>query len=106
MYIFYKISVRHKFIKKIDHVESLEVDYILLDDKMIYIRNREDENIMDVEKIKIEDVVENINLLYRTSKERELTKEEKDLQGKLRKRYINNVKKNFRSQLNEIEHKN
>ena len=52
-------------------------------------------NIMDVEKIKIEDVVEKINLLYKSSQERELTEEEKDLQGKLRKRYIDNVKRNF-----------
>ena len=32
---------------------------------------------MDVQKIKIEDVVEKINLLYKTSQERELTEEEK-----------------------------
>ena len=72
----------------------------------LLIYNREDENIMDIENIKIEDVVENINLLYRTSKERELTEEEKELQAKLRRRYIDNVKKNFRSQLDGIEHKN
>lgn len=61
---------------------------------------------MNVELMKIEDVVENINSLYRISQERELTEEEKELQGKLRKRYIDNVKRNFRAQLDGIEPKN
>ncbi|MVX62147.1 DUF896 domain-containing protein [Clostridium chromiireducens] len=61
---------------------------------------------MDFENAKIEQVVEKINLLYRTSQERELTEEEKELQGKLRKRYIDNVKKNFRAQLEGVEPKN
>ena len=61
---------------------------------------------MDIENTKIEIVVEKINLLYKLSQERELTIEEKDLQGRLRKRYIYNVKRNFRAQLDEIELKN
>ena len=61
---------------------------------------------MDVENTKIENVVEKINLLYKLSQERELTIEEKELQGRLRKRYIDNVKRNFRVQLEEIELKN
>lgn len=61
---------------------------------------------MDVQNIKIEDVVEKINLLYKLSKERELTKEEKELQEKLRKRYLDNVRRNFKSQLDGIEPKN
>lgn len=61
---------------------------------------------MDLQKIKIEDVVEKINSLYKISQERELTKEEKELQGELRKRYIDNVKRNFKSQLEGIEPKN
>lgn len=61
---------------------------------------------MDVENIKIEDAVENINLLYKLSQERELTKEEKELQEKLRKRYLENVRRNFKSQLDGIEPKN
>jgi uncharacterized protein YnzC (UPF0291/DUF896 family) len=61
---------------------------------------------VNVENMKIEDVVKNINLLYKTSQERELTEEEKELQGKLRKKYIDNVKKNFRAQLDGIEPKN
>lgn len=68
--------------------------------------HRKDEFVMDFENAKIEQVVEKINLLYRTSQERELTEEEKELQGKLRKRYIDNVKKNFRAQLEGVEPKN
>ena len=58
---------------------------------------------MDVQNAKIEDVVEKINSLYRISQERELTVEEKELQGKLRQRYIYNVKRNFKAQLDGIE---
>lgn len=61
---------------------------------------------MDVENSKIEDVVKEINSLYKISKERELTKDEKELQEKLRQRYIDNVKRNFRAQLDGIELKN
>ena len=58
---------------------------------------------MDVQNAKIELVVEKINSLYRISQERELTVEEKELQEKLRQRYIDNVKRNFRAQLDGIE---
>ena len=58
---------------------------------------------MDIQNSKIEDVVEKINSLYRISQERELTEEEKELQGKLRQRYLDNVKRNFRAQLDGIE---
>lgn len=61
---------------------------------------------MDIQKMKIEEVVEKINALYKESKERELTAEEKELQTQLRQRYINNVKKNFRAQLDGIKRKN
>lgn len=60
---------------------------------------------MDIENAKIEEVVEKINLLYKLSQERGLTDEEKELQQKLRKRYIDNVKRNFRAQLDQIEPK-
>ncbi|MDR3593296.1 DUF896 domain-containing protein [Clostridium sp.] len=60
---------------------------------------------MDIKNAKIEQVVEKINLLYKLSQERELTVEEKELQEKLRKRYIDNIKKNFRAQLEGIEPK-
>ncbi len=58
---------------------------------------------MDVQNAKIELVVEKINSLYRISQERELTVEEKELQVKLRQRYIDNVKRNFKAQLDGIE---
>lgn len=58
---------------------------------------------MDVQNAKIEIVVEKINSLYRISQERELTIEEKELQGKLRQRYVDNVKRNFKAQLDGIE---
>ena len=58
---------------------------------------------MDINNMKIEEVVEKINVLYRLSQERELTQEEKEMQGQLRQRYINNVKRNFRAQLESIE---
>ncbi|MFT8349459.1 DUF896 domain-containing protein [Clostridium saccharoperbutylacetonicum] len=60
---------------------------------------------MDIENAKIEEVVEKINLLHKLSQERGLTDEEKELQQKLRKRYIDNVKRNFRAQLDQIEPK-
>ncbi|AQR96845.1 DUF896 domain-containing protein [Clostridium saccharoperbutylacetonicum] len=60
---------------------------------------------MDIENAKIEEVVEKINLLYKLSQERGLTEEEKELQQKLRKRYIDNVKRNFKAQLDQIEPK-
>ena len=58
---------------------------------------------MDINNMKIDEVVEKINSLYRISQERELTQEEKEIQGQLRQRYINNVKRNFRAQLENIE---
>ena len=58
---------------------------------------------MDIQKMKIEEVVEKINSLYKTSQERELNNEEKELQAALRKRYIDNVKRTFRAQLDSIE---
>jgi uncharacterized protein YnzC (UPF0291/DUF896 family) len=61
---------------------------------------------VNVENSKIEQVVEKINSLYRISQERELTNEEKELQKKLRQRYIDNVRKNFRAQLEGIEYNN
>ncbi|ACD51343.1 DUF896 domain-containing protein [Clostridium botulinum] len=61
---------------------------------------------MNIENMKIEEVIEQINLLYKKSKEASLTEEEKELQQKLRKRYIDNVKKNFRAQLEGVELKN
>lgn len=57
---------------------------------------------MDIEKMKIEEVINKINFLYKKSKEEGLNEEEKILQGKLRQRYIDNVKRNFKTQLDTI----
>lgn len=58
---------------------------------------------MDIENMKIEEVIENINFLYKKSKEEGLSSEELEIQGKLRRRYIDNVKRNFKAQLDTIE---
>lgn len=60
---------------------------------------------MSIEQMKIEEVIEKINYLYKKSQEEGLTLEEKEMQKKLRQRYIDNVKRNFRAQLNGIEYK-
>ncbi|MBM6836993.1 DUF896 domain-containing protein, partial [Clostridium saudiense] len=44
-----------------------------------------------------------INELYKKSKEEGLNEEEKEEQQKLRRRYIDNVKANFRVQLEGVE---
>lgn len=60
---------------------------------------------MNIDQMKIEEVIEKINYLYKKSQEEGLTSDEKDMQKKLRQRYIDNVKKNFRAQLNGLEYK-
>jgi uncharacterized protein YnzC (UPF0291/DUF896 family) len=54
----------------------------------------------------IDEVVSRINYLYKKSQEVGLTEEEKEEQKALRQRYIDNVKRNFRQQLDGIEKKN
>jgi len=53
--------------------------------------------------MKFEELIERINFLYKKSQEEGLTEEEKIEQQELRKRYIDNVKRNFRAQLDTIE---
>ena len=53
--------------------------------------------------MKIDEVIERINFLYKKSQNEGLTEEEKIEQQKLRQRYIDNVKRNFRAQLDGIE---
>ncbi|PPK48007.1 uncharacterized protein DUF896 [Clostridium algidicarnis DSM 15099] len=55
--------------------------------------------------MKIEDVINRINILYKKSQEEGLTEEETLEQKELRQRYIDNVKSNFRAQLETIEKK-
>ena len=49
-----------------------------------------------------EKLIERINALAKKSKEEGLTEEEKIEQQKLRKEYINIIKKNLRAELNNI----
>jgi uncharacterized protein YnzC (UPF0291/DUF896 family) len=53
--------------------------------------------------MKMDEVVEKINFLYKKSQNEGLTEEEKIQQKELRQVYIDSVKRNFRSQLDGIE---
>lgn len=64
---------------------------------------RKDELMMDKENMKIDDVIKRINELYKKSKEVGLDDKEKEEQQKLRRIYIDNVKNNFRAQLETVE---
>ncbi|MGH4139803.1 DUF896 domain-containing protein [Clostridium sp.] len=50
----------------------------------------------------IDELTNRINYLYNKSKAEGLTEEEKIEQQELRKKYIDNVKRNFKSQLDTI----
>ncbi|MCB2311542.1 DUF896 domain-containing protein [Clostridium tagluense] len=51
----------------------------------------------------IDELTNRINYLYKKSKEEGLTDEEKAEQQELRQKYIDNVKRNFRAQLDTIK---
>lgn len=53
----------------------------------------------NIDDMKIEEVIEEINAIYKKSQEEGLTDEEKERQKVLRQRYINNVKNNFKQQI-------
>ena len=61
---------------------------------------------MDYTKAKIDDVIKRINELYKKGKEEGLNEQEKEEQQILRRRYIDNVKANFKVQLAGVELKN
>lgn len=50
-----------------------------------------------------DELTNRINYLYKKSKEGQLTEEEKVEQQELRQKYIDNVKRNFRAQLDTIK---
>ena len=58
---------------------------------------------MNYEDMKMDDIIKRINELYKKSKEEGLNEEEKIEQEKLRRRYIDSVKSNFRVQLETVE---
>lgn len=51
----------------------------------------------------IDELTNRINYLYKKSKEERLSEDEKVEQQELRQKYIDNVKRNFRSQLDTIK---
>lgn len=53
----------------------------------------------NIDDMKIEEVIEEINAIYKKSQEEGLNDEEKERQKVLRQRYINNVKNNFKQQI-------
>lgn len=53
----------------------------------------------------IDEVISRINYLYKKGQESYLTEKEKNEQKILRQKYIDNVKKNFRMQMNMIGRK-
>ncbi|MCE9654268.1 DUF896 domain-containing protein [Clostridium celatum] len=61
---------------------------------------------MDYTNAPIDDVIKRINELYKKSKEEGLNEQEKEEQQILRRRYIDNVKANFKVQLAGVELKN
>ena len=58
---------------------------------------------IDELNIGINELTNRINYLYKKSKEEGLTEKEKVEQKQLRKKYIDNVKRNFKSQLDTIK---
>jgi len=51
----------------------------------------------------IDELTNRINQLYKKSKEQGLTEKEKAEQQEVRQKYIDNVKRNFKSQLDTIK---
>lgn len=54
----------------------------------------------------IDELISKINYLYHKSKEKGLTSEEIEEQKELRKIYVNNIKNNFKAQLEGIKNNN
>lgn len=61
---------------------------------------------MDYKNMKIDDIIKRINELYKKAKEEGLNEEEKVEQEKLRRVYIDNVKANFKVQLDGVKPNN
>ena len=64
------------------------------------------ENVKMSEPLTMDEKIKRINELYHKSQAEGLSVEEKDEQARLRKEYINSVKANLRSQLNNINIQN
>lgn len=60
-------------------------------------------NLAGVNKMKMDEVIEQINFLYKKSQNEGLTEEEKIKQKELRQVYIDSIKRNFKAQLDGIK---
>lgn len=60
---------------------------------------------MDVNEMKIDDVIKEINRIYKKEKEEGLAEEEKSYKQELRRRYIDSIKMDLGSKLQGIEPK-
>lgn len=61
---------------------------------------------MDYKNMKIDDIIKRVNELYKKSKEEGLSDEEKMEQQEVRRIYIDNVKSNFKVQLEGVKPNN
>ncbi|MGL5646761.1 MAG: DUF896 domain-containing protein [Clostridium sp.] len=65
----------------------------------------ENVKIEDIKDLSLDEVTAKINELYKKSKEEGLSDSEKEIQQALRKRYVDAVKGNLKSQLSGLEYK-
>ena len=60
----------------------------------------------DIQEMTMQETIDRINALYHKSQNEGLTEEEKEEQKELRQKYILNVRRNLRGQLNNIDIQN
>lgn len=60
----------------------------------------------DMQEMTMQETIDRINALYHKSQNEGLTEEEKEEQKNLRQKYILNVRRNLRGQLNNIDIQN
>ena len=60
----------------------------------------------DIQEMTMQETIDRINALYHKSQNEGLTDEEKEEQTELRQKYILNVRRNLRGQLNNIDIQN
>lgn len=60
----------------------------------------------DIQEMTMQETIDRINALYHKSQNEGLTDEEKEEQKELRQKYILNVRRNLRGQLNNIDIQN
>ncbi len=60
----------------------------------------------DIQEMTMQETIDRINALYHKSQKEGLTEEEKEEQKELRQKYILNIRRNLRGQLNNIDIRN